>query len=49
VGTKNAGEVHSDERLAGMIEQLEVCNGGNPLLEKLADEDGELKSGKEYA
>jgi hypothetical protein len=49
VGTKNAGEVHSDERLAGMIEQLKVWNGGNPLLDKLTDEDGELKSGKEYA
>ena len=49
VGIKNAGEVHSDERLTGMMEQLKVWNGGNPLLEKLTDEDGELKSGKEYA
>jgi hypothetical protein len=49
VGTKNAGEVHSDERFAGMIEQLEVWNGGNPLLGKLTGEDGEVKSGKEYA
>jgi hypothetical protein len=43
-GTKNAGEVHGDEKVAGLIERLKVSNGGSARLKKATDEDGELKT-----
>jgi hypothetical protein len=46
-GTKNAGEVHGDEKVAGLIERLKVSNGGSARLKKATDEDGELKTGSQ--
>ena len=48
-GTKNAGEVHSDVKLQGLIKNLETWNKGSALLKKMTDEDGNLKTGKEFS
>jgi hypothetical protein len=48
-GTKNAGEVHSDVKLQELIKNLKTWNKGSALLKKLTDEDGNLKTGKEFA
>jgi len=48
-GTKNAGEVHSDVKLQELIKNLKTWNKGSALLKKMTDEDGNLKTGKEFA
>ena len=47
--TKNAGEVHSDEKAQGLINRLKEWTSGVSKLPKMTTEDGELKTGKEYA
>ena len=46
--TKNAGEVHSDEKAQGLINRLKEWNSGDSKLPKMTNEDGELKTGKEH-
>ena len=43
--TVRPGEVHPSESLKLMIARLKEANGGNPLMKKMTDEDGDLKTG----
>ena len=47
--TKHPGEVHPDEKLAGLVARLKADNNGSALLKKMTDEDGELKTGLQLA
>jgi hypothetical protein len=43
--TVRPGEVHPSESLKLMIARLKEVNGANPLMKKMTDEDGDLKTG----